>query len=353
MTLRRIIIVKWDPSVGPTPLVQFPPEKSFVNRETLLKIWAVHELNNDQPVVTIEIEGEKVLSYFVEYKRSTFFFILLLDPTEEDTWSYQELVSGLASNLVASLDSPNFGRMLSETYKVLRDSTSLNEEQLFYRIYHDKTRRTILEILRGGIISKKSLRGRLFKEFGISPSNMELVMSPFYQLKLVRKSTIHDSEVYVLERDVCCLRVPPVKVLSPMKGKKLPDGSREASYLKRLKEFFQDYDPVRRGESEKTFQVLDLFFDSQTYEVLTLLREAPLKEISLLEMMKTNRETMKALFDDNLIVKVDNFIYLLSDVRFEKFPPDYIIGNLVRRYLTGEIPLDYFLYHVEALKSCP
>ncbi|GAB4328888.1 MAG: hypothetical protein Kow0069_36220 [Promethearchaeota archaeon] len=348
-TIRRYLLVHFDPNLGPNTLVQFPPVKREIPQDALLKIWAIHELDEDEPVVELQLEDHKLVSHFVEHHRASYFFIVILD--RDDQWSHGEVTRGIAANLVASLDDPNFNRLVSETYKTLRSAVDLREEQVYHNLFRDKTRRIVLNILRKGAISKQSLIDTLEAEFGFTTTNLELLLTPFYQLELVVKQRLYETEVYFLQWDVACFRFPPASVLNELAKGTVERGSDAEEYLSELRDFFQRYDPVLDEKSGAIFNLMDLVFSEPCYEAVKLLRRGPLREVDFLGMFQGDRGAMVDLFDSKVITKAGGSVYLLSDVVFEKFCPLHVHQHLVERFVKGEIPVDYLLRHVELLES--
>ena len=48
--MERIIIVHWNKSTGPEPIIQYPPGE-FPPKEIFLKIWAIHELDKESSMI--------------------------------------------------------------------------------------------------------------------------------------------------------------------------------------------------------------------------------------------------------------------------------------------------------------
>lgn len=341
IVLKRIVLVKWDSKLGPTPLVQFPPEKLSIDNEVLLKIWANHEMSVNQPVIEITTEASRVVSYYLERHRNRYFLVGLT--SLDDTTNYADLFSSIAINLVNSLDTPQFIRILSESFHTIKNYATLNEEQVYFKIFSDLTRRSILTILREGAISRGALETQLQDVYGFTTVNLELLLSPFHQLKLVQRQTIYETDVYFLVQDVACVRVPPKQLLaqkSPL----------DPAYFSHLRGFFQHYDPLHEEKSDVIHRVIETALQPAVYEVIELLRAGPMKELDFLEMLKTNRKLMRELIDLHIIVKIGNHIYLLSDIKFLNFLPSYIYTSLIRRFMAREIPVDYLIRHAELLE---
>ncbi|MHA2431400.1 MAG: hypothetical protein ACXACC_10290, partial [Promethearchaeota archaeon] len=60
--MERLIIVHWNKSTGPEPLIQYPPEKEFPKKDLFLKIWAQHELDKENFLIELEDQNNHFIS---------------------------------------------------------------------------------------------------------------------------------------------------------------------------------------------------------------------------------------------------------------------------------------------------
>ena len=97
---------------------------------------------------------------------------------------------------------------------LIEDSlTNRRGKQIFYDLFNDKTNRLIFSILRKGAIEKEVLKNRLQTEYEKVVVNLELLLTPFFQLNLLKNETIFEKEVLALVNDAFCARVPPREIL--------------------------------------------------------------------------------------------------------------------------------------------
>ena len=80
--MERIIIVHWNKSTGPEPILQYPPERKFPSKDLLLKIWALHELDKESSMIEYipEIEGmnnEQFVSIIQKFEGEVYFLIIV------------------------------------------------------------------------------------------------------------------------------------------------------------------------------------------------------------------------------------------------------------------------------------
>ena len=72
--MERLIIVHWNKSTGPIPIIQYPPEGPYPSKDIFLKIWAQHELNKEDAL--IELEDRNIISVIQEYEGEIYFLCL-------------------------------------------------------------------------------------------------------------------------------------------------------------------------------------------------------------------------------------------------------------------------------------
>ena len=84
--MKRIIIVHWNRSIGPEPIIQYPPEKAFPPKELFMKIWAKHELNRENPIVEIYMQEENLqyISIFEEFQGEIYFLVFAYSYTKKN-----------------------------------------------------------------------------------------------------------------------------------------------------------------------------------------------------------------------------------------------------------------------------
>ena len=68
--MERLIIVHWSKSIGPEPIIQYPPAPHFPSKDLFLKIWALHELDKDSSIIEFipEMEQDQYISIIKNMK---------------------------------------------------------------------------------------------------------------------------------------------------------------------------------------------------------------------------------------------------------------------------------------------
>ena len=77
--MERLIIVHWNKSTGPLPIIQYPPEGAYPSKDVFLKVWAQHELNKENSLIelsaTIDKSEKNIVSIIQEYESEIYFLM--------------------------------------------------------------------------------------------------------------------------------------------------------------------------------------------------------------------------------------------------------------------------------------
>ncbi|MFX1237900.1 MAG: hypothetical protein ACFE8P_09300, partial [Promethearchaeota archaeon] len=75
--MERIIVVRWSKSIGPEPIIQYPPAKSFPPKDLFVKLWTIHELNKERSMLEFVPEGESwYISVTQQYEGELYLLVL-------------------------------------------------------------------------------------------------------------------------------------------------------------------------------------------------------------------------------------------------------------------------------------
>ncbi|MCK4369438.1 MAG: hypothetical protein KAW03_00095, partial [Candidatus Lokiarchaeota archaeon] len=213
--MERIILTHWSSSIGPEPIIQYPPEKPFPAKDLFLKIWAKHELNKENSVIefTPEDEDNSYVSVIQRFEGEVYFLILVYskeDMHDDIIKESPEILALISKNLIELINTNKITRTISEAYNTIRNYSKLDEEENLINFFQDRIKYTILQILRNGVISKQKLTNILRHEYGFSTVNIDLILiSFFHENLLVKKNVPGSKECFFLIRDLSCTRIPP------------------------------------------------------------------------------------------------------------------------------------------------
>jgi len=343
--MERLILVHWNKSTGPEPIIQYPPERTFPSKELFLKIWAQHELSKEDAMIELEPTPEsldsKYISIIQEYESELYFLVLVYNKKKMIDIISPDILTIIGKNLVELVNTNKITRAISEAFNTIKNYSKLESENLI-NFFHDKIKFTILQILRNGVISKEELTNILRQEYGFSTINIDLLLISYLRENLILKKNVAGSkECYFLIKDLSCARVPP---------KRIPDDTVEEKVLKKYKKefvkFYSNYDCSQEIEDRA---MINLLINSDVYDLLKELREKNLSVNECLNFLSTKEELFNELLEKKIIFEAKGIVYLFSDIRFIKFTPYYIIPKLINRYQNQEISSNQYLTHIELI----
>jgi hypothetical protein len=346
--MERIILVHWSTQTGPESIIQYPPQKNFPSKELYVSLWAKHELDKKNTIIEFipEDEDNKYVSIIHKFEGENYFLILVYkqkENLEDIIGESPEILALISKNLIELINTNKITRTISEAFNTIRNYSKLDEEENLINFFQDRIKYTILEILRGGVISKSELINILRHEYGFSTVNIDLLLIAFLHENLIKKKNVPGSkECYFLVKDLSCTRIPP---------KNLPSEQLEVKDLNKLqeslKEYYYDYYNLSDFENKTVIQTV--LFDKDVFSLIKTLREKRLTVNECLNILNNQEELFDELLDQKFIYETKGFVYLFSDVRFIKFSPFYLLEKLSDRYQNKEISLNAYITHLKLL----
>ncbi|MCP4760628.1 MAG: hypothetical protein GY870_02530 [archaeon] len=343
--MKKIIIGKFDSQLGPQPIIQYPPDPNFPDKEIFLRIWAHHEMNSSSAAVELIEADLKYLSIIKKVNIEVFFLVLQLEKSDKFT-QYQEILLKISDSLFSAINSPHLTHVISETYTTIYEFSKLNEDQLFFNLFSEKDKLFILDILRKGSINKGELSRILMEKYGTSASNLDMLLNPFFHLELIKEMNVPGiKNALFLINDVYCCRLPPEKLLEYIKKGENPA---DKMYLSEISSFYQDY----KLETKNSINILSKILSNPIiYRAFQGLYENKINKDWFLDLISQNMQVFQELKQEKLIVEIENFIYAMAEVHFFKFNPIYLLRELKKRFENKEISTDQFLTHISLLKG--
>jgi len=346
--MERLIIVHWNKSTGPIPIIQYPPEGAYPPKDVFLKIWAQHELNKENSLIKLpsllEEKDRNIVSVIQEYEGEMYFLVLIVaSKSKVGEIISSDILAVITKNLLELINTNKITRAISEAFNTIKNYSKLEGEDLI-TFFQEKIKATILQILRNGVISKTELSEILRKEYGFSTVNIDLLLISFLREKLVLKKSLPGSkESYFLIKDLSYMRIPP---------KKLPDeetdGKIANKFKKELVKFYSSYNCSKEIDS---MVIVNFLIDNDVYNLIKTLRKNELTVNDCLSYLNNREELFEELLEKKIIFEAMGNVYLFTDIRFIKYTPYYIIKILPSRYKNQEISLDQYKCHLELLIS--
>ncbi len=346
--MKKLVLTHWSTSTGPSPILQYPPEKPFPPKDLLLKIWAKHELNKENSVIEFipEDEENSYVSIIQRLEGEVYFLILVYskkDMYDDIIKESPEILALISKNLIELINTNKITRTISEAYNTIRNYSKLDEEENLINFFQDRIKHTILQILRNGVITKLELTNILRHEYGFSTINIDLILISFFHENLIVKKSVPGSkECFFLIKDLSYTRIPP---------KNLPTEQMEENLLRKFKESFKNYyyDYYNISDYENKTILQTVLFNKDVFSLLKTLRDKFLTVNECLNLLNNKEELFNELISKKFLYEAKGYVYLFSDVRFIKFNPNYIIEKLVERYQNQNISLNEYMAHLKLL----
>jgi len=344
--MERLIIVHWNKSTGPIPIIQYPPEGTYPSKDVFLKIWAQHELNKENSLIELnsllEEKDRNIVSVIQEYEGEIYFLVLIIaSKSKVGEIISTDILAVITKNLLELINTNKITRAISEAFNTIKNYSKLEGDDLI-AFFQEKIITTILQILRNGVISKSELSEILRKEYGFSTLNIDLLLISFLREKLVLKKSLPGSkECYFLIKDISYMRTPP---------KVLPDEETDETTAKKFKkEFIKFYSKYNCSQEIDSKVILNFLLDNDVCNLIRALRKNVITVNDCLSCLNNREELFEELLEKKIIFEAKGNVYLFTDIRFIKYTPYYIIKILPSRYKNQEISLDQYLCHLELL----
>ncbi len=338
--MKRIVVVKWDLRRGPLPVVQYPPEKTFLDNETFLKLWSIHELQ-ENPVISMGRENMTFFSYREALKTGTYFVVFATDERLEE--GFNELHAGMSKSLLATLDTPHFLPSLQEMYKIFGEINNLAQDQLIASLFQDPAKSTIFDEIRGGLFNKDHLQKSLQKRHGLSVVNFDLLIFAFIRLGVIRPEILFEEEYLFLQKDYFVARLPP----DYAKSEDIL-GSERAEYLAQLREYFSENTNLTSIVIPPAFIN---YFKNPIFSLLQKLGNSPLPVAEVQEILKGDEKIYAEMQRYKVIIEINKRVFLLAGISFIPIKPTYVLGELKKRFLDKQIPVEILSRQMEILEN--
>lgn len=347
--MKKIIVVKWDQNLGPQPLLQFPPDSDFPEKNFFLKIWAHYEMSEskNESFVRLDEKEAKYLS-IVKKENSEIYFIILQLEENEEFLKFQEILLQISETLFKSINTPKLTRIIPEIYNSIKEYSKLNTDQLFFNLFSDKDKLFILNILRKGVIDKISLSKILKEKYGISESSIDLLLYPIFHLGLIIEEDMPGIKNCIfLLNDVFYCRLPSKNLIKRTSKGGINNKPAEKMFNMNIVDFFKNYIPENDNNINKISQLLA---KPAIYKALGKIKTKKQERNTFLALISQDLNIYRELKQSKLIIEIENYVYSLSEIHFFMFEPVYLLTQLKNRFLGKEISTSQFSRHVNLIK---
>ncbi|NVM03220.1 MAG: hypothetical protein HWN67_12845 [Candidatus Helarchaeota archaeon] len=309
------------------------------------------------------IEGLNICSYYTglpEEGKDQFYVALILEDTEDPS-IYEESLVETIYEIVEQRKKPNFNDILKSYFEKIPKFLTLVDSQRFSFIFKNPTRILILRKLTEGAIIKEVLRKWLSDRVGEDVLDLDGLLMPFFKSNILKEFKIPtevspETECLFLIKDVFFMRVPVEKMIKQFGKKAKVKKPIFRSYREEVQRFFKKY----KLEEKDTKECSKLFSDPDSYSIISALRQNFQEKEALVQSVKLNLPSvdsiLRALKKINMVKEIKEkdgkeIIYLLNDIAYPTFFPEYMVDSIRRRWGERNISQNLALKHLQLIRG--
>jgi len=332
---RGMIVFAFDARVGTEIKTKYPEDLNITN-EVMMRIYSTHSFEESGGFLSMIIGSLNVASYYTGPE--TNHYISLVLSIDEDPDSFEDAMTDAAREIMTNLANDRFKDLVPSIYARIKLYPTFEEEQKLAVAYADMTKRIILDrLVEDGSATKTDLLAWLKEKANQEFIDLDAVLNSLVKLGLVKISSVKGlpSESVFLTSDVFITRAPPAAIIKKAL-QSVETNPMSKDYLSSLKSYFKNYKP--RPEDEKI--ISEIMADSNSYKVLNLLRLSVVNRKGLEKLSKQVDDldaALKKIWSAGLIQVIkdkqgEEFYHLKTDIRIEKFYPEYIVNRIRKVY---------------------
>jgi len=349
-----LIVFSWNKRIGAEVFAKYP-EEFQVSSDTLMRIFSTHAFEESGGFLSMIIGALNIASYYSGPEKG--YYVSLFLSLEEDPDLYEDAVLDAANLILSNQDMEQVKPLIPSIYARIAFYPKLTDEQKTATALTDRAKQIILETLdEDGSSTKGELTSLLKDILKLEYIDINAALNSLIKLGLIKVSSVKGlpTEGVFLIGNVFVTRIPPVTAVRRLKQLDLP-AEVENDYLTEIKNFFQQYKPSP-SDNER---ILNIIIDPDTYTVLNLLRLAPVTQQGLNKVKNQVKDlnlALKKLWDADLLrilknKKGEEFYLLKSDIRVQKYFPEYIINTIRTNYNQKTKPSPVLTEHLKLLRD--
>jgi len=331
-----LIIMRWDPKVS-TDIITKYPEEIIISDETLMQIYAAHEYTGEPGMISLMVGHLNIASYYTGGERPL--YIILILNLDDDPDLYEGGLADISRIILQNFENRAYLEMIPSLFQRLSAYPHLNTEQALALTYQDEINRLLINRLRDeGVVSKSELKVWLKDKYRRGFVDIDAILIELIKKDIIKEASVKGmpSELIFFINDIFIIRKPPIKILSDLVGRGLPEPLVEA-YNSEVRRFFQNYRP----SEDDNLKLVDLLTDPQLSEIIKLMRIAIVTRNTLEKLRKKGVDDIdggiKKLLDNKIIHKFQDenkaeYYALLSDLHISLVYPRYMLNTILHQY---------------------
>lgn len=330
------IIMRWDPKVS-TDIISKYPEEIIISDETLMQIYAAHEYTGDPGMISLMVGHLNIASYYTGGEKPLYLILIL--NLDDDPDLYEGGLADISRIILQNFDSRAYLEMIPFLFQRLSAYPHLNDEQALALTYQDEINRLLINRLREeGVVSKSELKVWLKDKYRRGFFDIDAILVELIKKDIIKEASVKGmpSELIFFINDIFIIRKPPLKLLSDLVGRGLPEPLVE-SYKSEARSFFKNYRP----SEDDNMRIVDILTDPQLAEILKLMRIAVVTRNTLEKLRKKGVDDIeggiKKLLDNDIIRIFQSkdgpeYYALFCDLHISLIYPRYILNTIIHQY---------------------
>lgn len=356
---KGLTVTRWDDKTGVILVGKYPPDFE-VSSEDLMRIFTAHAMGSPEPgFLTMRLEELRlnVASYYTGMgrEREQYNIMLFLD-LDEDPTTFEDPLIDAAKNILDNVNKPELIDVLEWNFSLLSKRFTFTAEQYIAKVFALEDTRLVFYKLHEGGIELDTLKEWLELQTGKYYSDMNLILTPLIKADLVSRDWVSEisKECVFLVMDAYGTRTPAKNIVRAAKENTI-DSELAEKYLLEVSNFFNRY----KLTSDEIIEIAQIINDPNLYLIVKSLRDNIMARDDLGAllgytgpMVDTFVEKLK---EKSVILELEkesiNWLFLLTDIRFGTFFPEYLIETIRERLANGQISKYIAKRHLELLKE--
>ena len=354
-----LVVTRWDDKTGVVLVAKYP-EDFEVSSDDLMRIFTAHAMGSPEPgFLTMRLEELRlnVASYYTGMgrEREQYNIMLFLD-LDEDPTTFEDPLIDAAKNILDNIDKPELPEVLEWNFNLLSKRFTFTAEQYIAKVFASEDSRLVFYKLHEGGMDLDTLKEWLELQTGKYYSDINLVLAPLVKANLIARDWVPEisKDCVFLVMDAYGARIPAERIISAAKSHEI-DAELAERYLLDVSNFFNSYQVTE----EELINIAQVISDPNMYLVVKTLRESIIPRDDLAELLGYSAPILESILEKlksmSIITELEKdfikWLFLLTDVRFNTFFPEYLVETIREKLTTNQINKYIALRHLELLKE--
>ncbi|MHA1268656.1 MAG: hypothetical protein ACTSPY_02610 [Candidatus Helarchaeota archaeon] len=365
--MKGILVTRWDDKLGIVVEGKYPPTLE-ISEDHMMRIFTTHAMGGGEAgFLSMMVENINIASYYTGLPKegsNQYYIAIILDKDEsENPDVLEEPLIETVNNLLPQIKSPAFSEILRKNFFKIPQLIETTEEMRYANIFKNEKRTKALQKLSYGATTLDEVQRWLSDQFDEEILDLENIFLPFEKNKMIKKFTVvlendnSELDCIFLVKDVFVMRAP-VEALYKMakEGSNVEMKKIFNNYIEEVESYFREY----KLDDKDNAIIAEIMADPDLNYLVSKLKEKYYKKSEIPDLINKTPEETQALLDilkqNKVIIYFkdkmnEEYVFLLCDIQFPTFFPEYLIDAIRRRWMEKDIEQEVAIAHLELLKS--